>query len=96
MPIKNSSCIHVDLGYTGIKKKYENVQIPDKKTKKKPLSKEQKEANKLKARARILVEHINAKIKVFGILSDKYRNRRKRFNLRVNLICALINLDCGF
>lgn len=84
------------MGYIGIKKKYENVQIPDKKTKKKPLSKGQKEANKLKASARILVEHINAKIKVFGILSHKYRNSRKRFNLRVNLICALINFDCGF
>jgi len=36
------------------------------------------------------IEHINAKIKAFKIVARKYRNRRKRFGLRFNFICALI------
>jgi predicted DNA-binding protein YlxM (UPF0122 family) len=39
---------------------------------------------------------LNAKIKVFKIVAQKYRNRRKKFGLRFNLICALINWDRGF
>ncbi|MBD3797509.1 MAG: hypothetical protein IE887_07175 [Campylobacterales bacterium] len=61
-----------------------------------PLTKKDKRANRAKASARISVEHINAKIKTFKILGQKYRNRRKRFGLRFNLICALINSDRGF
>jgi hypothetical protein len=80
----------------GLQKSHENCQIPYKSSKKKPLTDEQKKANKKMASARILVEHINAKIKAFGILSQRYRNRRKRFNLRVNLICCLVNFDMGF
>ncbi|RGD91737.1 IS5/IS1182 family transposase, partial [Acinetobacter sp. SWAC57] len=30
-------------------------------------------------------------LKVFRILSERYRNRRKRFGLRMNLIAGLIN-----
>ncbi|WNZ00430.1 putative transposase for insertion sequence element IS702 (plasmid) [Sulfurospirillum sp. 'SP'] len=45
---------------------------------------------------RIAVEHVNARIKTFKILGEKYRNRRKRFGLRFNLICALVNFDRGF
>jgi hypothetical protein len=32
-------------------------------------------------------------LKVFRILSDRYRNRRKRFGLRFNLIAAIYNLE---
>jgi hypothetical protein len=34
------------------------------------------------SRERILIENINAKIKVFKITANKYRNRRKRFKRR--------------
>ncbi|RUP36700.1 MAG: IS5/IS1182 family transposase, partial [Acinetobacter sp.] len=47
--------------------------------------------NKEISRRRITIEHINSKLKVFRILSDRYRNRRKRFGLRMNLIAGLIN-----
>jgi len=39
------------------------------------------------------IEHINAKIKTFQILKQKYRNRCKEYNLRTNLICGMINFD---
>ena len=45
------------------------------------------------ARKRIVMEHILGKLKVFRILSERYRNRRKRFALRFNLIAAIYNLE---
>jgi hypothetical protein len=88
--------VYVDLGYLGIDKIHTKVVQPKKKSKNNPLTKEDKISNQKKSSTRILVEHINAKIKTFKIFSTKYRNRRKRFNLRFNLICALVNLDNGF
>ena len=86
----------VDLGYIGIRKIHKKCKIPKKKGKNNPLTKEDKELNKVKSSSRIYVEHINAKIKVFQIFTQKYRNRRMRFGLRLNLICGFINFDRGF
>lgn len=96
LPIKKETNVKVDTGYLGINSLHANTDIPKKKTKLHPLTKEDKLANKVKASARITVEHVNAKIKTFKILGETYRNRRKRFGLRFNLICALINFDRGF
>jgi hypothetical protein len=49
--------------------------------------------NRKLARIRVLGEHIHRKLKVFKILSQRYRNRRKRFGLRFNLIAALYNYE---
>ena len=59
------------------------------------LSKEDKLENKDKSLKRIPTKYINAKIKAFKIVVMKYRNRRKRFGLRLNLICVLVNFDRG-
>ena len=88
-----TSTILADLGYVGIYKICKNSKLPHKKTKNNPLTKEQKKQNKEFSSKRIIVEQINAKIKVFKITKYPYRNRRKRFGLRMNLICAIINLD---
>jgi hypothetical protein len=77
----------------GIKKLCPNAELPNKKTKLKPLTKEDKKENHKLSSKRIIVEQINAKIKVFKITKYPYRNRRKKFGLRMNLICAIINLD---
>ncbi len=39
---------------------------------------------------RVVIEHINSQLKHLE-LSERYRNRRKRFGLRINLIAALVN-----
>lgn len=96
LPLKPETCAKVDLGYLGIVKLHPNCEIPHKASKLHPLTAAQKEANKLMASARICVEHVNAKIKTFQIMAQTYRNRRKRFNLRFNLICGLVNFDRGF
>jgi hypothetical protein len=82
-----------DTGYLGINKLHKNSQIPAKKSKLHPLTPEQKAANRELARQRIFCEHIIGRLKVFRILSERYRNRRKRFKLRFNLIAAIYNLE---
>jgi hypothetical protein len=64
-----------------------------KKTKKHPLTKEDKKFNKDIASGRVLNENVIAMTKRFKIVSDRYRNRRKRFGLRFNLIAAIYNLE---
>ncbi|WP_417911125.1 transposase, partial [Candidatus Electronema sp. PJ] len=45
------------------------------------------------SRKRMVIEHIFRKLKVFRILSKRYRNRRKRFGLRFSLIAAVYNME---
>ena len=85
--------ILADAGYQGLAELHENCQTPFKKSKYHALTKRQKQRNKTLARKRISIEHIFCKLKVFRILSERYRNRRKRFALRFNLIAAIYNLE---
>jgi len=48
------------------------------------------------SRKRILIENIIRRLKIFRILSERYRNRRKRFGLRFNLIATIYNLELDF
>jgi hypothetical protein len=70
-----------------------NSQIPKKKPRKGELSDSDKRKNRELARKRVIGEHINRKLKIFKILADRYRNRRKRFGLRFNLIAGLYNYE---
>ena len=82
-----------DKGYQGIKKYQKNSSTPTKKQRKSFLTLEDKRKNRELARLRIVCEHINRKLKIFRILSEKYRNRRKRFGLRFNLIAGIYNYE---
>ena len=85
--------ILADAGYQGLGKLHANCQTPFKKSKYHPLTRTEKFRNRILARQRILIEHIFRRLKVFRILNERYRNRRKRFALRFNLIAALYNLE---
>jgi transposase len=85
--------ILADAGYQGLADLHENCQTPFKKSKYHPLTKKEKQKNRALARKRIVIEHIFRKLKVFRILSERYRNRRTRFALRFNLIAAIYNLE---
>ena len=82
-----------DSGYQGLTKIHENSETPSKKSKNHPLTDEQKEKNRSLSQKRIFCEHVIGKLKIFRILKERYRNRRKRFGLRFNLISALYNLS---
>lgn len=85
--------ILADAGYQGLADLHENCQTPCKKSKYHPLTKKEKQKNRSLARKRIVIEHIFRKLKVFRILSERYRNRRTRFAIRFNLIAAIYNRE---
>ena len=58
-----------------------------------PLTKEDRKQNQRISSARITIENIIREVKIFRIIAEKYRNRRKRFALRFNLIAAIYNLN---
>jgi IS5 family transposase len=83
----------VDTGYQGLQKKHTNTDIPKKKSKKNPLTKADKKRNQLISSSRVTVENVIRSIKIFRVLAEKYRCRRKRFLLRLNLIAAIYNFQ---
>ena len=84
-----------DTGYQGIHKLHQNPELPKKKTKKNPLTKEDKKKNRALSSERVVNENVIGMLKRFKIISDRYRyrNRRKRFGLRFNLIAAIYNME---
>lgn len=83
----------LDSGYQGIEDIHSNSFIPEKNTKLKKLTKQQKIYNRMLSSARVLVENVIGWIKRFRILTERYRNRRKRFGLRFNLIAGIYNYE---
>jgi len=91
--LAQETCLLADAGYQGVVALHTNSQTPAKKSKLHPLSHEQKADNRDLSRKRIFIENIIRRLKVFRILSERYRNRRKRFGLRFNLIAAIRNME---
>lgn len=82
-----------DSGYQGIKYYHTNSYIPIKKPKNGQLSRIEKDYNRVLAQERIVIEHVNRSLKIFKILSSRYRNRRRRYGLRCNLLSAIYNYE---
>jgi hypothetical protein len=86
----------VDLGYVGIQKDYDamEIKIPHKKPRKSnanpnpTLSVEQKEENCELSRVRVVVEHAIGGIKRFAVLTQRFRNRKDTFVDTVAVIGA--------
>lgn len=83
----------VDTGYQGLQKVHKRTALPKKRSKRSPLSKEDKLINKEISSKRALNENVIGALKRFKIIADKYRNRRKRFGLRFNLIAGIYNFE---
>jgi len=88
--------VDTDTGYQGIKRLHAKSVLPKKKTRKKPLTAEEKAQNREISSERVSNEHAIGFIKRFKILSERYRNRRKRFGLRFNLIAGICNFELTF
>jgi hypothetical protein len=92
--ISASIPLGADLGYLGLEGYHANSFIPIKSSKKHQLTAEEKAYNRELARRRIVIEHINAKIKTFKSMAYPYRGHCcNRHSLRMALICGLINYD---
>jgi hypothetical protein len=82
-----------DSGYQGLSKLHAKSKTPQKKRRKGELSDEQKRSNRELASRRVVVEHVIRSLKIFRILAERYRNRRKRLSLRFKLIAGLYNYE---
>jgi hypothetical protein len=85
-----------DKGYQGINEYIRESYTPYKRTKNRPLNRQEKKYNYFLNSARVAVENVIRCLKHFRILSSRYRNRGKRFGLRFNLIAGLYNYDLNF
>jgi len=92
-PIHPGIKVLTDTGYQGLQKRHRNTQMPKKKSKKNPLTKADKKTNQKLSSDRVINENIIGILKRFKIIADRYRNRRKRFALRFNLIAGIYNLE---
>lgn len=82
-----------DSGYQGLQKIHANSRLPKKKQKNSPLTVDDKKNNRKLSSDRVLNENVIGMLKRFKIVADKYRNRRKRFGLRFNLITGIYNFE---
>jgi len=67
--------------------------MPKKSSQKNPLTQDDKQKNKELSSERVTNENVIGMIKRFKIVADRYRNRRKRFGLRFNLISGICNFE---
>jgi hypothetical protein len=77
-----------DLGYFGV----EGITMPNKKPKGKELTVEQKQFNGELSKQRIKIEHTIGRMKIFQILSQRYRNDLANHSLIFKNIAGLHNL----
>lgn len=82
-----------DSAYLGLQKLHAKTQMPKKKSKKRPLNKQDREKNATLSSQRVINENVIGLLKRFKIIADRYRNRRKRFCLRFNLIAGIYNWE---
>ena len=86
--------LHVDLGFLGICKDYsaQQISIPFKKSKNKPLTEDHKKDNKKKCSVRVKVEHSIGGLKRYRFLSDRLRCRDiQLYNLVAGTCAGLWN-----
>lgn len=79
-----------DKGYQGIQHDHYAI-LPDKKPKGKELLPEQKERNKRISKARIVVEHTIGKMKIYQVLSQRYRHPRDTHDQVFAVVAGLVN-----
>ena len=91
--VRTESLLEADTGYQGLVQLHANSLLPKKRSKNHPLTKQQRKENHKISSRRIFVEHTIRFVKRFRILSERYRNRRKRFTLRFSLIAGICNFD---
>jgi DDE superfamily endonuclease len=96
IPLGPAQLCLADKGYQGIAKVHRHSCIPTKKPRKAKLDASERQHNRLLASLRVVIEQVNRRLKVFRILAERYRNRRRRYGLRFNLIAAIINLELNY
>lgn len=95
-PLPKQAHVYADSGYQGLQDDHSGVEIPYKKTKKNPLTKDERAYNRALSRFRVRVEHRIARLKSFRILSDRYRYPRNAYAAKFSIVAGILNLAAGF
>jgi hypothetical protein len=95
-PLPDEARTYADSGYQGIQDIHIESEFPYKKPKNGELTDEEKEYNTALSKFRVKVENVLGDIKIFRIMSHRYRNKRIRFNEKIRIIAGLVNLKNGF
>jgi hypothetical protein len=84
---------YYDLGYYGIEKDFPDLKavLPVKKKRNIELTNTEKRYNKKHSRQRVVVEHTICRIKKFGIMGSRYRNRLERYDVMSDIVSGLVN-----
>lgn len=82
-----------DSGYQGIKDIMPEAEIPHKKTKNKDLNDQQKEFNKNLSSKRVIIEHVNRRLKIFKSIGLTYRSRVSTFMKIIKCIVLMHNYE---
>jgi hypothetical protein len=83
-----------DLGYLGVQNDFPSVKsvLPFRKKRKKgELSDEEKKHNRKHSKLRVIVEHTVSRIKKFGIMGTKFRNKLGRYDRTSDIVSGLVN-----
>ena len=91
--IAENTLILADKGYQGICEFHENSLTPIKRLNKKDLTPAEKWYNKIVSKSRALIERINRRLKVFRILSGRFRNKLSKFENIFALVCGIFNFS---
>ena len=72
------------------------LEIPYKKTRARPLAKDERDYNHALSRFRVRVEHRIARLKSFRILAERYRYPRKTYAAKISIVAGVLNVAAGF
>lgn len=93
LKINKKRLVKTDSGFQGIQQIHTLSYLPVKSSKNRPLTARDKKANLKLARQRVAIEHVIGRIKVFRMMSERYRNRRIKHTMRMKLICGIYNFE---
>ena len=82
-----------DFGYMGVKNDFPTVKsvLPFRKNRKSELSDEEKKYNRKHSKLRVIVEHTVSRIKKYGIMGARFRNRLGRYDHASDIVSGLEN-----
>lgn len=95
-PLPTGAQVYADSGYQGLQDDHSGVEIPYKKPKTRPLTKDERAYNHALSRFRVRVEHGIARLKSFRILSERYRYPRDRYAVKISTVAGILNIAAGF
>ena len=95
-PLPKPAHVYADSGYQALQDDHAAIEIPYKKTKKNPLTKDERAYNHALSRFRVRVEHAIARLKSFRVLADRYRYPRTAYAAKFAIVAGIVNLVTGF